>query len=198
MLEGIHFYYDGIHSVDMGLLNCTIDGGMFEETFLPSRSIVETKVAGRDKPYFQSIEMEPIEFELTFAFEYGYDERRLREVARWLLQPYYKPFYTVDNPNRVFYCMVEGDSSLFHNGAKQGYITLKMRCDSSFSYAQKSLKEKMVFGSSKLTKSTVENTFNYGMGYMENVEIVNGSLSTKKIDKTWRRFSGMKWRDILK
>ncbi|MDT3429032.1 hypothetical protein J2Z22_004628 [Paenibacillus forsythiae] len=44
MLEGIHFTYDGVHSTDMGLLNCKIDGGMFEETFLPPRSINETKV----------------------------------------------------------------------------------------------------------------------------------------------------------
>lgn len=196
MLEGIHFSYDGVYSVDMGLLNCTIDGGMFEETFLPSRNIQEIKVAGRDKPYFQSIELEPLEFELTFAFEYGYSEQRLREVARWLFQPYYKPFYTVDNPNRVFYCMVEGDSSLIHNGVKQGYITLKMRCDGAYSYTQKTLKEKMVFDSSKLTKTGLENTFNSEMGSMENILITNGGMSVYHRETTWRTLSGKKWSDL--
>lgn len=196
MLEGIHFYYDGVHSIDMGLLNCTVDGGMFEETFLPSRSIVETKVVGRDKPYFQSIDLEPLQFDLTFAFENGYDERRIREVARWLFQPYYKPFYTVENPNRVFYCMVEGDSNLIHNGTKQGYITLTMRCDSAYSYTQKTLKEKMGFSSSKLTKTASENTFSSGMGSMENILITNGKMSVNKRQTTWRTLTGKKWSDL--
>lgn len=134
MLEGINFSYDGIKSVDMGLLNVKIDGGMFEETFLPTREIQEKTTTGRDKPYFQRVRLSPLEFELSFAFEHYYDERLIREVARWLQQDYYKPFYTTDNPSRIFYCMLNGDSNLIHNGLRQGYITLTMRCDSSYSY----------------------------------------------------------------
>lgn len=196
MLEGIHFSYDGVYSSDMGLLNCKIDGGMFEETFLPSRDIRETKVKGRDKPYFQSIGLEPLSFKLTFAFENGYDERRIREVARWLMQPFYKPFYTVDNPNRIFYCMLEGDSNLVHNGLKQGYITLNMRCDSPYSYTPKSLKENMIFGSTKLTKTGAENTFMYGVGEFQNIEIQNGKMYVRKTDATWMTLIGKKWSDL--
>lgn len=196
MLEGIHFCYDGVYSTDMGLLNCKIGGGMFEETFLPSKKINETTIIGRDKPYFQSIALEPLEFELTFAFEHYYDERRLREVARWLFQPYYKPFYVVDNPNRVFYCMPVDDSTLVHNGFRQGYITIKMRCDSPYSYTPKSLKENMRFGSTKLTKTGSENTFSVGMGTMSNVEIVNGKMTVGKTDTTWRSLAGLTWRDV--
>lgn len=196
MLEGIHFYYDNIYSVDMGLLNCKLDGGMFEETFLPSREIVERKVSGNDKPYFQRVDLEPISFDLTFAFEYYYDERKLREVARWLMQSYYKPFYTVSNPNRIFYCMVEGDSNLVHNGLKQGYITLTMRCDSPYSYTPQTIKENMKFGSSKLTKTGQENTFTNEQAYMENLEIVDGKLQVTKYNTQWNSFSGKKWSDL--
>lgn len=196
MLEGINFYYDGIYSVDMGVLNCKIGGGMFEETFLPSRDIKEVVVNGRDKPYFQHVGFSPLTFDLTFAFEYGYDEKRIREVARWLMQAYYKPFYTIDNPNRVFYCMVDGDSSLFHNGLKQGYITLKMRCDSPYSYTPQSLKENMKFDSTKLTKTASENTFTIEMGAMNNIVIVDGKLTVGKTDTTWRTLAGKKWSDL--
>lgn len=196
MLEGVHFYYDGIYSVDMGLLNCRLDGGMFEESLLPSRSIVEKKVSGRHKPYFQSIELSPLEFNLTFAFEFHYDERRIREVARWLSQTYYKPFYTVDNPNRVFYCMPDGDVNLIHNGLKEGYITLKMRCDGPYSYTPKTLKEKMMFDGTKLTKTIQENTFTNGMGTQQNIEIVNGALQVKSGSTTWLQYTGMKWSDL--
>ncbi|MCY9758376.1 phage tail family protein [Paenibacillus alvei] len=196
MLEGIHFSYDGVHSVDMGLLNCKIDGGMFEETFLPSRSIVETKVAGRDKPYFQSIEMEPLSFELTFAFENNYTERQIREVARWLFQPYYKPFYTVDNPNRVFYCMVDGDSTLIHNGWKQGYITLTMRCEDAYSYTPEYIRNQMELNGSKITKTIVEDTFSNGTGSMTDIKVVNGKMTVQPTVKTWRSFAGKKWSDL--
>lgn len=196
MLEGVNFYYDGIYSVDMGVFNCQIDGGMFEEAFLPSREINETKVNGRSKPHFQSVGLEPLSFEMTFAFEFGYDEQRIREVARWLMQDYYKPFYTIDNPNRIFYCMAEGDSKLVHNGAKQGYITLTMRCDSPYSYTPKFTKENLRFNNTKLTKTIIENTFSSGMGSMENIEIVNGELAVKKYATTWYKFAGMKWSDL--
>ncbi|MCR8994658.1 phage tail domain-containing protein [Brevibacillus laterosporus] len=196
MLEGVNFYYDGIYSVDMGVINCQIDGGMFEEAFLPSRKIEEVSVNGRDKPYFQNVGLEPLEFEMTFAFEFGYDEKRLREVARWLHQDYYKPFYTIDNPNRIFYVMAEGDSKLVHNGGKQGYITLKMRCDSAYSYTPKFTKENMKFESTKLTKTIVENTFSNGMGQMENIEIVGNQLTVKKYATTWYAFAGKEWGDL--
>lgn len=196
MLEGIHFYYDGVYSVDMGLLNCTIDGGMFEETFLPTMEIVETKVAGRDKPYYQSTELEPLEFELTFAFEHGYDERKIREVAKLFFQPYYKPFYTVDNPNRIFYCKPNGDSKLIHNGAKQGYITLTMRCESPYSYTQKVTTHPMKFNGTKVTKTINENTFSSGTGTITNMQIVGGKLQLSPPVNTWRSLSGKNWRDL--
>lgn len=195
MLEGIHFVYDGVKSVDMGLLNCKIGGGMFEEAFLPSRSIIEHKITGNSKPYFQEVEYEPLEFKLAFAFEYKYDERKIREVARWLCQDYYKPFYTVDNPNRIFYCMPVGDSKLVHNGLKEGYVELTFRCDSPYSYQPKTLKKDMTFNTNKLTKHF--NQENFDNGNKTNIKInSNGEMEIDIKRLKWEDFSGMKWSDL--
>ncbi len=195
MLEGIHFSYDGVKSVDMGLLNCKISGGMFEETFLPTRNIIEHKTNGNSKPYFQKVTYEPLEFKLSFAFEYYYDEKKIREVARWLNQSYYKPFYTIDNPNRIFYCMIEGDSSLVHNGLKQGYIELNFRCDSPYAYQPTVMKDSIKFEGSKLTKSIVRDTFINGKA--ENVIInENGELEIDIKNMSWSDLSGKKWSDL--
>lgn len=196
MLEGIHFSYDGVKSSDMGLLNCQIEGGMFDEVFLAKRKINEISVAGNEKPYFIGVEYEPLEFELTFAFENKYDERRIREVARWLNQKYYKPFYTVDNPNRIFYCMMVDDSRLIHDGAKGGYITLKFRCDSPYAYQAITTKEDMRFTDTKLVKSYVANTFNSGTIY-ENMKTTSGRLELDIKLKTWNDYSGKNWSDIV-
>lgn len=136
MREGINFYYRGIYSLDMGLVNVNINGSsLFEEPFIANRTIHEIKVKGRDKPYFQGVEYEPLSFTLSFYFVDNYNERRIREVARWLTPSYYEPFYTDDNPERIFYCMPVEESTLIHNGLKEGYLTLTMRCDSPYSYS---------------------------------------------------------------
>lgn len=197
MLEGIHFSYDGVKSVDMGLLNCKIDGGMFEETFLASREIQETKINGNNKPYFSKVGFEPLEFKLTFAFEHSYDERKIREVARWLNQEYYKPFYTIDNPDRIFYCMLVGDSNLVHTGNKEGYIELTFRCDSPYSYTQTINKDNLVFTNTKVVKSLVEDTFNSGMGTQTNIDFdTNSDMFIKSSSPRWTDFAGMKWSDF--
>lgn len=196
MLEGIHFSYDGIKSSDRGLINCQIDGGMFEETFVANRKIVETKVAGNSKPYFIGVEYDPLEFDLVFAFEDSYDERRIRDVAKWLNQSYYKPFYTVDNPNRIFYCMMDGDSDLIHTGAKRGYIKLKFRCDSNYSYQPITNKDNMDFADTKLVKSYVANTFNSGASY-DNVKLSSGKIVLDNKNAVWSNFVGMNWSDIV-
>jgi predicted phage tail component-like protein len=199
MLEGIHFSYDGIKSVDMGLLNCKLDGGMFEETFLPSRELQEKKISGNDRPYFGKVSLQPLEFKLTFAFETNYDERKIREVARWLNQPYYKPFYTIDNPDRVFYAMLVGDSNLHHTGNKEGYIELTFRCDSPYSYTQTINKDNLVFSNTKIVKSVVEDTFNSGMGNQSNIKIDGSSNMAINIVSPrvlWVDFTGKKWSDL--
>jgi phage-related protein len=195
MLEGIHFSYAGIKSSDMGLINVKIDGGLFEEPFLPQRKIEEISIRGKDKPYFQEVRLEPLSFELSFAFEDTYDEKKIREVARWLCQPYYQPFYTIDNPDRIFYCMVEGDSKLIHNGLKQGYITLTMRCDSPYSYSPKYTKENMNFGKTKTV--TLIDGIAFSNGTSHNVKMnSNNELEIDKISIAWSSLAGKTWRDL--
>jgi phage-related protein len=133
--EGLNFSYAGIRSEDMGLLNVSLDSGMFEEIFVGEREIQEVVIRGRDEPYFQGIKTSPLVLSLSFAFEDTYDESKIREVSRWLNQSYYQPFFTTDNPNRIFYCILHSSSKLLHNGLKQGYVTIEMRCDSPYSYS---------------------------------------------------------------
>lgn len=135
MKEATDFYYDGKYSIDMGLINCNVSTGLLEEPFLAEKDIMEISIRGNDKPYFQGVKKSPLILNLSFAFIDRWDEQKIREVARWLNQDYYKPFYTTSNTNRIFYCMYTGSMELLHNGLKQGYINLQMRCNSPYSYS---------------------------------------------------------------
>lgn len=161
MKEYIDFYYNGISSKEMGLINVSVDDGLFEESFIASRSIKEVSIRGNDKPYFMGIEREPLEFDLEFAFLYPYDKAKIAEVAMWLNQDYYREFYFTDNPNRRFFCIMEDDSELVHNGLGQGYIRITMRCDSPYSYSQEYLTKELDF-SNNVTGGTRYDFMNSG------------------------------------
>jgi phage-related protein len=135
MRESLYFVYDSIKSMDMGVIQVNIDGGLFEEQFLSSRSIREEKIRGRKKPYFYEVEEEPLSIPIGLWFDTGLSEENRRKVARWLNQPFYKELYFSEQPDRRFYAMYVGSPSLLHNGIEEGYVQLEMRCDTSHSYS---------------------------------------------------------------
>jgi phage-related protein len=136
MKESVDFSYDGILSTDMGLINVKVDSsGLFDEKFLSDRAIQEVAIRGNDKPYFQGVKRSPLSISLSFAFTNKFDEAKIRDVARWLDADYYKPLFTLDNPTRIYYCVLNSGSNFLHNGIRQGYLTLEMRCDSPYSYS---------------------------------------------------------------
>lgn len=133
--ESISFSYDGHTSEEMGLYNVTVENGMYEEHLMAGRKIIETKVRGNDRPYFQGIEKSVLEFDLSFAFKDNFDQEKTRAVARWLDQDYYKQLIFNDNEDVVYYAMLVDEPHLVHNGLKRGYVKLKMRCDSPYAYS---------------------------------------------------------------
>jgi predicted phage tail component-like protein len=136
MREYLDFYYNGISSKQMGLINVSVDNGLFKESFISSRKINTVAIKGNDKPYFMGVQREPLQFSLEFAFVNPYDKELISEVAKWLDQDYYRELYFTENPDRRFMCMPNGDLELIHNGLGNGYIQLNMICDSPYSYSQ--------------------------------------------------------------
>lgn len=135
MREAINFTFDGVSSEDMGVIIASPNGGLFNETFLPTRNIIETSVANNYKPYHQRVELSPLSFSLSIFIHEWRDRQNLRQIAKWLMKDYYVPLTFETNPDRVFYAMVDGDSSLIHNGCKDGYVELNIRCNSPFTYS---------------------------------------------------------------
>lgn len=135
MLESLHFSYDGISSHDKGVMMVKTSGGLYDENFLPNRSIVEQSVPGRNAPYFVRVDNEPLSFSISIALIDREFRNQIRDVARWLFTDEYKPLYFESNPNRVFYAIFEGNSSFIHNGLKQGYVTLNVRTNSPFGFS---------------------------------------------------------------
>jgi phage-related protein len=129
--DSLYFNYDGVSCKNFNLMQVNLSNGMFEEQFVADRSINELKVRGNDTPLFHGLEEEPLEFEMTIAFERQFTDADVDNVILWLFKEQYKPLYFEDKPDRVYHCMPVGSSTLAHTGLKEGYFTITMRCKSS-------------------------------------------------------------------
>lgn len=135
MLESLSFTYNGISCEDMGVVMVTTESGLYKDYFLPSRKIIEKTIAGRNSPFYQRVDNEPLSFSLTIYIKEWEKENSIRRIARWLFQDYYKPLWFSSNPHNIYYAIIEGNSNLMHNGLFDGYITFNVRTNSPFSYS---------------------------------------------------------------
>jgi phage-related protein len=133
--ESLYFSFAGRKSTEFPIYNVSISDGLFEEPLTSGKAINEVTVRGNPKPYFIEARREPKTFPLRFAFHETWNDEMIDEIVRWLDVDFYEPLFFSSNIDRVFYAMPVDGIQQIHNGLKQGYITLNMRCDSPFSYS---------------------------------------------------------------
>ncbi|TBL76247.1 phage distal tail protein [Paenibacillus thalictri] len=133
--ESLYFVYAGMDSRNMGLMSVTMNEGLIDETYLPEREVKAISVRGRSKPYFQEVTYRPRQIPLKFAFERGWTDKSIQDVARWLCQDYYKPLYFSSHPERIYYAMYKDSPKLLHNGLNQGYIDIVFENIDAYCYS---------------------------------------------------------------
>jgi phage-related protein len=141
--SSLFFTFNGRTSEELGIMNVNINSGMQSEQFASNRSIKEQKIRGRDKPYFQEIQRDPLELTVSFAFKDTWDTDKIRDVARWLTSPkYYSPLIFVEDEDisKIYYCLCIDSPELIHNCLQNGYINLKFRCVDAYCYTNVSTK----------------------------------------------------------
>lgn len=129
--ESNHFSFDGIKSTRFGIVNVKIEDGLYSETIAGSKEINEVFIAGRRDPYFFGIVEEPITIKLKFFFPDGWDEEQLDRTIRWLNVDTYRPLFFEGDIDKVYHALPIDGIDKIHNGLKEGYLELTMRCSSS-------------------------------------------------------------------
>lgn len=129
--DSLYFNYDGKSCRDFGLMLVNLDNAMLEEQLTAPRNLIETRSRGNDDSFLHYVEEEPIEFDMVLAFVDQITDENMDAIIRWLFQDTYKPLYFENSPNKLFYCMAVGEPIITHNGLRQGYITVHMKCNSS-------------------------------------------------------------------
>jgi len=137
------FIFDGIESKSQGVYIVSTDSGETTEPFATGRQIIEQKITGNPKPYFHTLEEEPLEFQLTFYNENGWTKENRLDFARWMIKEYYADFYSYDDYdeyedefNTVYKCIITDRPERILHGNVTSLITLNFRCDSPWAYTE--------------------------------------------------------------
>ena len=83
--DSLTFEYNGIDSSVYKLINVNYNVGLFEEDFLPEQELFAEQIPGRDDLYLLGSKTMPLQIDLTFAFEEGFEEN-IKNVSRWLFK----------------------------------------------------------------------------------------------------------------
>lgn len=133
--ESNHFFFNGRKSTDFGIWNVSVTDGLYEEQVVASKSIEEVSIPGREEPYFMGVSEEPKYIQLKFLFLEKWNDKLIDEVIRWLNVDTYKPLYFEGDIDKVYYVLPVDGINKIHNGLKEGYLNLTMRCSSSKTYS---------------------------------------------------------------
>lgn len=176
--QSLFFTYDGRDSRDYGIMQVQKGNGMFEEQFMPSRTIVEETIPGRDEPYYFGTTSTPIEDDIVLYTDNELTDRQIEEISDFLFAPYYKPLIFSDNPEKIYFAMFVGDARLIHNGAQSGYFTIRFKCNSPHSFSPVYNKSVYIGSETEYTDVNVINSGIYDIyPVIEFQKIGNGEIS---------------------
>lgn len=128
------FTYNNLGSVEMGVTQVSVSGGLYEDDLLTGRSVEIENTKARNIGFLKNVTKENVQLTLTLFLENGVDEDKLNKIRSWLEVDYFKPFFFDENPNKIAFLMLNGTPKINHDGIN-GYITIDMISHSPYWYS---------------------------------------------------------------
>ncbi|WP_442636613.1 phage distal tail protein [Rossellomorea marisflavi] len=133
--ESLYFSFAGRKSTEFPIANVSLGNGLYDEPLTSPKSIIETTVSGNETPFFQGVKRDPLSFPLRFVFLEPWNDKMIDDIVRWLDTDYYEPLFFSSNIDRVYYAIFIDSIEQVHNGLKEGYVNLNVRCNGARSYS---------------------------------------------------------------
>lgn len=130
--DKINFTYNGKNTSEFGIINVSMDNGMFDETFIANRTVNSETVKDVRKSLFNGVTYENLSFELNLAFERGFTDELIDKVIAWLYEKEYYSKLQFEGLDKFVYAMPNGESKIVHTGTGRGYIVISMITNSPY------------------------------------------------------------------
>lgn len=96
---------------------------------------VET-IPGSFESYDLGSTGEPLVLPMTFWSERPLTREKRIEISQWLFQDDFCEFYAAHEPDIIYYCKLQGDTTRFIANGETGYIETELICDSPFAWSR--------------------------------------------------------------
>lgn len=108
-MQSSEFSFDGVQSYDKGFMNIRMGSELAKRPLVGSRKINTSNYSNKGIYFLQSVEKDPVEFELLIAPTEGkkWTKNLYNELISWLVCDEFKEFYSGDDPHKVYYAIVK-------------------------------------------------------------------------------------------
>lgn len=130
------FHYNDEYSGNKGVLKIRTSSGLVTESFLGSITNQVVKTKNSIKSYIQDSESEPLVIPMALYFDENLDEGAIRRVKKWLMQDDFKELVFEDQPDKVYFAKIDGESNLTHNAISSGYVEFDFLTNSAYSFSR--------------------------------------------------------------
>jgi hypothetical protein len=138
------FFFDDKFSDDPSLpkiLNVTLANEMYTFNVIGEKTIIEDQIQGRDEPYLYNVDLKPLEFTMTIAFENYETIDEVSKVIKWLYNPKTYKRLSFDDMENNFFVIFIGSPEYYYVGNNNvgfnkyiGYITCTVRANAPYGY----------------------------------------------------------------
>lgn len=106
-MQSSEFSFNGIQSYDKGFMNIRMGSKTAKRPIVGSRKPNVSNYSNKGVYFLQSVEKEPIEFELLIAptEDKKWTRELYNEVVSWLVHDEFKEFYSGDDPHKMYYAI---------------------------------------------------------------------------------------------
>lgn len=106
-MQSSEFSFNGIQSYDKGFMNIRMGSETARRPIVGSRKPNVSNYSNKGVYFLQSVEKEPIEFELLIAptEDKKWTRELYNEVVSWLVHDEFKEFYSGDDPHKMYYAI---------------------------------------------------------------------------------------------
>ena len=131
---GTKFYFDGIYSDTMGVSLIRTNSGLINVPYIPARDMIEEFPTMATAPYSCRSKAQQYQFTLAFStLTNDMNSTKLKTIASWLFKDTYKPFYSEDDPDKIYYLFATNQVDFLTNGMNEGYFEVTFK--SKYPYA---------------------------------------------------------------
>lgn len=106
-MQSSEFSFNGIQSYDKGFMNIRMGSETAKRPIVGSRKPNVSNYSNKGVYFLQSVEKEPIEFELLIAptEDKKWTRELYNELVSWLVHDEFKEFYSGDDPHKMYYAI---------------------------------------------------------------------------------------------